>query len=48
MDMEETGFYEGHTHLANLILLNLNLPENFINRVRRSWRRPGSGGYREV
>lgn len=44
MDMEETGFYEGHTHLANLILLNLNLPENFINRVREILEEAGKRG----
>ena len=34
MEMEETGAYEGHTHLANLLILNRELPEGWPDEVR--------------
>lgn len=34
MDMESTGFYEGFTHLANLVLVNLDIDEERVAVAR--------------
>ncbi len=34
MDMESTGFYEGFTHLANLVLVNLDIDEEHFAAAR--------------